>query len=150
MTSSTAIRAVNALTARWATALPAGIHEQLSGEVDLLGQPALFGLATAADTSRGHFPGISASPPLAVQCAAQAMTATFGARGFRSAAVTSLVACGGAMPRYPYRVRRIDARFDHPFGFLVVHRTSRLVLGAGWVAEPELLPSYESDEDEWL
>lgn len=33
-------------------------------------------------------------------------------------------------------MRRIEAAFDRPFGFLAVHRTSRLVLTAGWVAEP--------------
>ncbi|MET9950993.1 hypothetical protein ABZ135_05510 [Streptomyces sp. NPDC006339] len=33
-------------------------------------------------------------------------------------------------------VRRIDLDIDRPFGFLTVHRTSRLVLAAGWVAEP--------------
>ncbi|MEU5771508.1 serpin family protein [Streptomyces asoensis] len=111
---------------------------------DLLERPELFGLGTASDASRGHFPGISAEP-LAVQAAAQSMTATFGARGFRSAAVTAMAMCAGGIPHYPYRVREIEARFDRPFGFLALHRTSRLVLNAGWVTDPD--PFEESSAD---
>ncbi|CAM5685733.1 serpin family protein [Streptomyces hirsutus] len=103
---------------------------------DLLDHPDLFGLRTATDASQGHFPGISAKP-LAVQAAAQAMTATFGARGFRSAAVTAFAMVAGGIPRYPFRAREISARFDRPFGFLALHRTSRLVLNAGWVTNPD-------------
>ncbi|MFE0457932.1 serpin family protein [Kitasatospora sp. NPDC058965] len=110
---------------------------------DLLENPDVFGLRTATDLTRGHFPGIS-SEPLAVQAAAQAMTATFGARGFRSASVTALSLAAAGIPQYRYRVRRINARFDRPFGFLAVHRTSRLVLNAGWVTEPDAL-----DEEPW-
>ncbi|MFI8860397.1 serpin family protein [Streptomyces prasinus] len=105
---------------------------------DLLDHPDLFGLRTATDASQGHFPGISAKP-LAVQAAAQAMTATFGARGFRSAAVTAFAMVAGGIPRYPFRAREISARFDRPFGFLALHRTSRLVLNAGWVTNPDTL-----------
>ncbi|MGJ3561357.1 hypothetical protein ACR6C2_36255 [Streptomyces sp. INA 01156] len=102
---------------------------------DLLDHPDLFGLRTATDASQGHFPGISAEP-LAVQAAAQAMTATFGARGFRSGAVTAFAMMAGGIPRHPFRAREISARFDRPFGFLALHRTSRLVLNAGWVVTP--------------
>lgn len=109
----------------------------LNAHHDLLQNPDLFGLRTATDQSRGHFLRIS-SEPLAVGGAAQAMTATFGARGFRSASVSALGMAGGGLPRYRYRVREITARFDRPFGFLAVHRTSRLVLNAGWVSEPDL------------
>ncbi|MFI1093965.1 serpin family protein [Streptomyces sp. NPDC020917] len=105
---------------------------------DLLAHPDLFGLRTATDKSQGHFPGISAEP-LAVQSAAQAMTATFGARGFRSAAVTAFSAMAAGIPDHPFRVREIDVRFDRPFGFLALHRTSRLVLNAGWVTDPDLI-----------
>ncbi|MFJ4122297.1 serpin family protein [[Kitasatospora] papulosa] len=105
---------------------------------DLLNHHDLFGLGTATDTSQGHFPGISAKP-LAVQAAAQAMTATFGARGFRSAAATAFTTVVGGMPRFPFRAREISVRFDRPFGFLALHRTSRLVLNAGWVAVPDTL-----------
>ncbi|MER7484452.1 serpin family protein [Streptomyces sp. NPDC126497] len=103
---------------------------------DLLEDPDLFGLRTATDTSRGHFPGISAEP-LAVQAAAQAMTATFGPRGFRSAAVTAFDMTATGVPRHPFRAREISVCFDRPFGFLALHRTSRLVLDAGWVTDPD-------------
>ncbi|MFE7527301.1 hypothetical protein ACFU7Y_16490 [Kitasatospora sp. NPDC057542] len=114
---------------------------------DLLEVPELFGLRTATDRTRGHFPGISAEP-LAVGAAAQTVTATFGARGFRSASVTALsvAGAGAGLPRYRYRVRRISARFDRPFGFLAVHRTSRLVLNAGWITEPD---AFEESSWEW-
>lgn len=104
---------------------------------DLLAAPDLFGLRTASDPSEARFPGISRIP-LAVQAAAQSMTATFGALGFRSAAVTAMSVAPTGMPRYQHLSRGVTARFDRPFGFLVVHRASRLVLNAGWVAEPDL------------
>ncbi|MFI5520292.1 serpin family protein [Streptomyces platensis] len=103
---------------------------------DLLERADLFGLATAADTSQGHFPGIS-DQPLAVSAARQSATATFGPLGFRAAAVTVLpVAAGSVPPPPPYRAQRISARYDRPFGFLAMHRASGLVLVAGWVATP--------------
>ncbi|MFE2462580.1 serpin family protein [Streptomyces sp. NPDC059402] len=105
---------------------------------DLLDDPDVFGLRTATDTSRGHFPGISARP-LAVQAAAQTMTATFGALGFRSAAVTGFGAMAGGIPRHPFRAREVSVRFDRPFGFLALHGASRLVLNAGWVTSPDSL-----------
>ncbi|MFE2727288.1 serpin family protein [Kitasatospora sp. NPDC059327] len=103
---------------------------------DLLDAPDLFGLRTATDLSQGHFPGISAQP-LAIQQAAQAMTATFGPYGFRSAAVTAFSGMAAGIPRHPYRAREVSVSFDRPFGFLALHRTSRLVLNAGWVTAPE-------------
>ncbi|SEO21851.1 serpin family protein [Actinacidiphila rubida] len=108
---------------------------------DLLKRADLFGLRAATDASHGHFPGISAEP-VAVQQAAQAMTATFGARGYRSAAVTALSGMAAGIPRHPFRAREIDVRFDRPFGFLALHRTSRLVLNAGWVTDPD---AFEED-----
>ncbi|WP_367574580.1 serpin family protein [Streptomyces griseoaurantiacus] len=112
---------------------------------DLLDRPDLFGLRTAADASQGHFPGISAAP-LAVQAAAQVMTATFGARGFRSAAVTAFDMEAGGIPRHPYRAREISVCFDRPFGFLALHRTSRLVLNAGWGTAPDLFEETSWDD----
>ncbi|MFZ3474474.1 serpin family protein [Streptomyces sp. 4.24] len=108
---------------------------EVQAEHDLLDHPRLFGLESAADSRRGHFPGISADP-LAVGSARQSAVARFHAEGFEAAAVTALGAVGGAAPRLKYRVRRAEVAFHRPFGFLAVHRTSRLVLAAGWVAEP--------------
>ncbi|MFI6472200.1 serpin family protein [Streptomyces sp. NPDC050516] len=108
----------------------------LFAEHDLLASARLFGLAAASDLTAGHFDGISADP-LAIGSARQAARATFGELGFRAGTVTAVAMYAGSAPLPPpYLVRRIEADFDRPFGFLAVHRTSRLVLTAGWVAEP--------------
>ncbi|MGT2532063.1 serpin family protein [Streptomyces nojiriensis] len=110
---------------------------EVRAEHDLLERAGLFGLETASDDSSGHFPGIGPRP-LAVEAARQSALARFHAEGFEAAAVTAFAAVAGcAMPRLRYRARRVDVRYDRPFGFVAVHRTSRLVLAAGWVAEPE-------------
>ncbi|MFI5702106.1 serpin family protein [Streptomyces xanthochromogenes] len=119
----------------------------LRAEHDLPASARLFGLETATDSRTGHFDGISPDP-LALGSARQAATATFTELGFRAGSVTALeVAAGGLPPRPRYSVRRVEATFDRPFGFLAVHRTSRLVLTAGWVDEPVPLPPW--DESEW-
>ncbi|WP_406513376.1 proteinase inhibitor I4 serpin [Streptomyces sp. NBC_00161] len=106
---------------------------------DLLAHARLFGLHTATDTRSGHFPGIGPEP-LAIGSARQSAMARFHAEGFEAAAVTAVaLAAGCALPRYRYRVRQAEVTFHRPFGFLAVHRTSRLVLAAGWVAEPDTL-----------
>ncbi|WP_046733992.1 serpin family protein [Streptomyces humi] len=103
---------------------------------DLLQLHGLFGLSTAADAREGHFPGVCAAP-LAIGAAGQSAVAEFGPLGFRAAAVTAVVAApGGGPPRYQYESTVVRAVFDRPFGFLAVHRASRLVLAAGWVTEP--------------
>uniref|UniRef100_A0AAU2K2D1 Proteinase inhibitor I4 serpin n=1 Tax=Streptomyces sp. NBC_00049 TaxID=2903617 RepID=A0AAU2K2D1_9ACTN len=120
---------------------------EVRAEHRLLEHAALFGLETASDTSRRHFPGIS-STPLAVNSARQSAMALFGAEGFEAAAVTQFgMAVGSAPVRLRYRARRIGVRFDRPFGFLAVHRTSRLVLAAGWVTDPAVF--VEEDEDDY-
>ncbi|MFJ8015558.1 serpin family protein [Streptomyces sp. NPDC096339] len=117
---------------------------EVRAEHDLLSHAGLFGLTTASDASQGHFPGISPQP-LAVDSARQSALARFHAAGFEAAAVTGFgVAAGCAIPRLRYRARWVDVRYDRPFGFIAVHRTSRLVLAAGWVAEPEPV---RSDDD---
>ncbi|MDH6568033.1 hypothetical protein M2160_003054 [Streptomyces sp. SAI-117] len=104
---------------------------------DLLDLHGLFGLGSARDTRQGHFPGISASP-LAVGSARQSVLARFDALGFEAAAVTAVAAApGGPPPPAPrYLSTVVTAVFDRPFGFLAVHRETRLVLMAGWVDEP--------------
>ncbi|MEV7024734.1 serpin family protein [Kitasatospora sp. NPDC093558] len=108
---------------------------------DLLEHRGLFGLTTASRPSatENHLPGLSGDDePLVVASARQAATASFGPRGFRAAAVTALgVAIGAAASLPPYSVRHVRADFGRPFGFLAVHRTSGLVLAAGWVTDPD-------------
>ncbi|MFI8825895.1 serpin family protein [Streptomyces sp. NPDC053431] len=106
----------------------------LAAEHDLLAHRAVFGLTSASDTGRGHFPGV-AEEPLAIGQARQSATARFDAEGFAAASVTGFAAAAGCPP-VRYRVRRVGLTVDRPFGFLAVHRTSRLVLTAGWVAQP--------------
>lgn len=109
----------------------------LAADHDLLAHPELFGLTTASDRAPGHFPGISPAP-LALAEGRQSATATFGAQGFRAAAVTAYAMDWmGWEPEPEHESKRAHAGFDRPFGFLAVHRGTRLVLAAGWVTDPE-------------
>lgn len=105
---------------------------------DLLARKQLFGLGAATDDLRGHFPGISPMP-LAVDDARQDVVATFNRTGFRATAVTAVsmgVGSARPAPSETYRVKRVRVSFDEPFGFLVSHRDSSLVLVVGWVQDP--------------
>lgn len=118
----------------------------LRTEHDLLASRGLFGLTTAARDTPGAapFPGVSRTP-LVLDRARQSMTATFGAEGFRAAAVTTFAAVyqGRSPEEPPYETTRAMACFDRPFGFLTVHRESGLVLAAGWVVDPAPLAGDE-------
>ncbi|WP_330299997.1 serpin family protein [Streptomyces sp. NBC_00503] len=126
---------------------------EVEADHDLLAPASvgLFGLKSASDARTGHFPGIS-STPLAVTAARQSAMARFHAEGFEAAAVTAIGAVGSAWmpPRPKYRVRHARVAFHRPFGFLAVHRTSRLVLAAGWVADalPCVEKDYAAEEEE--
>ena len=111
----------------------------MSARHELLRLHRLFGLTTARDATRGHFPGISPFP-LAIGSAEQSVTARFSARGFHAAAVTAFDAVATGVPDLRYLTTVVTARFDRPFAFLALHRHTRLVLAAGWVTEPESYP----------
>ncbi|MER6204290.1 serpin family protein [Streptomyces sp. NPDC001642] len=111
----------------------------MSARHELLRLHRLFGLTTARDATRGHFPGISPFP-LAIGSAEQSVMARFGARGFHAAAVTAFEGAAAGVPDLRYVTTVITARFDRPFAFLALHRHTRLVLAAGWVTEPESYP----------
>ncbi|WP_321170602.1 serpin family protein [Streptomyces sp. Je 1-369] len=113
----------------------------LDAEHDLQAPPGVFGLAAASVPRPGSFPGIS-DRPLRVESARQTATATFGPTGFRAAAVTAVTMDWMGLPSYP--TTELAVTVDRPFGFLAVHRTSRLVLAAGWVTDPK---PYREDED---
>ncbi|WP_416977182.1 serpin family protein [Streptomyces sp. T028] len=115
---------------------------------DLLERHELFGLTTARDTLHGHFPGISGTLPLAIGSGGQSAVARFGATGFEAGVVTAFAAVGCGVPRTRWLVTTLRARFDRPFGFLALHRHSRLVLAAGWVADPERLPEDAEDAED--
>lgn len=118
----------------------------LAADHDLLRSPGLFGLGSASDSRHGHFPGISRGP-LAVGSARQSATAAFGALGFRAAAATAVSGVAAGPPDLRYVTTTVEAVLDRPFGFLALHRTSRLVLAAGWVGDPE--PFVEEDGYGW-
>ncbi|MFJ8006461.1 serpin family protein [Streptomyces fagopyri] len=119
----------------------------LAADHDLLGLHELFGLSSARDARRPHFPGIS-DRPLCVGSARQSATAAFGALGFRAAAVTAFTGVAAGLPDLRCLTTTIEAVFDRPFGFLALHRTSRLVLAAGWITDPEPFEEDGYDEDE--
>ncbi|MGW4647958.1 serpin family protein [Kitasatospora sp. NPDC004289] len=127
----------------WAT-LPAFT---LRADHDLLARPEVFGLTSATDPTAadGHFAGITGTEPLFIGSGQQSATATFGAKGFHAAAVTAFDFLAAGIPEMRYRIKRVKVTFDRPFGFLAVHRTSRLVLAAGWVAEP----TWDEGDDIW-
>ncbi|MFF7990709.1 serpin family protein [Kitasatospora xanthocidica] len=121
---------------------------------DLLARAALFGLTTLGTRSETEhrLPGLADGEPLYLNSARQRATATFGPIGFRAASVTALGGgAGGAevtrRPPYLQRIARVG--FGRPFGFLAVHRTSGLVLAAGWVTDPDPEPEADSVE-KWL
>ncbi|MFI9826436.1 serpin family protein [Streptomyces sp. NPDC051913] len=108
----------------------------VAADHDLPAAPEVFGLTTAGDGSPGHFPGISPAP-LALAAGRQSVTAAFGGEGFRAAAVTALdMVWLGWEPEPDHESKRAWATFDRPFGFLAVHRASRLALAAGWITDP--------------
>ncbi|MFC7305077.1 serpin family protein [Streptomyces monticola] len=115
----------------------------VGAEHDLLAHAGVFGLHTATDGAPQHFQGVSPAP-LALRSARQTATATFSATGFKAAAVTALgIDYMGKPPEPRHTSTVLRVLFDRPFGFLAVHRTTRLVLAAGRVEDPE---PYREDE----
>jgi len=103
---------------------------------DLLKNTELFGLGLLTDTSTSHLPLLS-PVPLAISAGAQDVLARFFAEGFEAAAVTAFGAIAGSgPPETPYEVTLMMVTFGRPFGFLAVHRPSRLAVVAGWVKSP--------------
>ncbi|MFI6681144.1 serpin family protein [Kribbella sp. NPDC050470] len=103
---------------------------EITATHNLLEQAETFGLATATDGRRGHFPGLS-PVPLSVSDAKQAVMAEFSARGFKAAAVTAVAM---ALSRKALVGRALFVQLDRPFGFIAVHRPTGIPVVAGWVA----------------
>lgn len=110
----------------------------MSASHDLLVLHGLFGLTTAQDTSRGDFPGVG-DFPLAIGPARAEHYGEVRRAGFRGRRGDCVQCSSRGLPDLPTRIR---AAFDQPFGFLALHRHTRLVLTAGWVTDPLLLPEY--------
>jgi len=103
---------------------------------DLMEHDELFGLRLVADPRTSHLPHLS-PVPLFVSDGAQDVLARFFAEGFEAAAITAFdLAVTGMPPDELYEVTFVEATFDRPFGFIAVHRPSRLAVVAGWVSSP--------------
>lgn len=101
---------------------------------DLLKLRDTFGLNLLTEAQTSHLPLLSPIP-MYVSNGAQDILARFFAEGFEAAAVTAFeMMLGSAPPPTDYEVTAIDANFDRPFGFLAVHRPTRLAVVAGWVS----------------
>jgi serine protease inhibitor len=117
---------------------------RIESQHDLLNEASIFGLEAARDRSAGHFAAISPTP-LYVQQAKQEAMAAFSAEGFESAAVTAMgISLGAHIGREEaHKHLEISVQYDRPFAFLSVHRPSGLILGTGWVAEPQTVTNPE-------
>jgi serine protease inhibitor len=103
---------------------------------DLMEHIDVFGMRSITDVETSHLPLLS-PVPLYVSSGAQDVLARFFAEGFEAAAVTAFgLALGSGPPELRHRVTAVDVIFDRPFGFLAVHRPSRLAMVAGWVSSP--------------
>jgi serine protease inhibitor len=104
-------------------------------EHDLLASRELFGLSAVTSSPRGsgHFSAISPEQ-LVVGQARQTVLARFFATGFEAAAVTAMGLMRTSMPTT--QSRRLDVSLERPFGFVAVHRETRLPVVTGWIAQP--------------
>jgi serine protease inhibitor len=109
---------------------------EITAKHDLMEHVDLFGLRSLTDLLIPHLPLLSPDP-LSVSAGAQSVLARFFAEGFEAAAVTAFGAIAtGGMPRERYEITYVEVTFDRPFGFIAVHRPSRLAVVAGWVSSP--------------
>jgi hypothetical protein len=109
---------------------------EITAKHNLMEHVDLFGLRLLIDPYISHLPLLSLDP-LSITAGAQSVLARFFAEGFEAAAVTAFGAmASGAMPRERYEITSVDVTFDRPFGFIAVHRPSRLAVVAGWVDSP--------------
>lgn len=108
----------------------------ISSHHDLLSHKELFGLHTVTDPETSHLPRLS-PVPLFVAGGAQDVLARFSPDGFEAAAVSAFnMTLTGALPPERHRIKFVSVAFDRPFGFLAVHRPTRLAVVAGWVSSP--------------
>lgn len=109
------------------------VRFSVTSDHDLMRTAELFGLTTVSGPGT-HFSRIG-EVGLKVDEARQSAVAIFSALGFEAAAVTAIAMRGVAMPRRD--ARALAVAYDRPFGFVATHRSTGLVLFAGWVTDPE-------------
>ena len=109
---------------------------EITAKHDLMKHLDLFGLRSLSESDTSHLSLLS-PVPLSVSRGVQNVLARFFAEGFEAAAVTAFdMTLGSAPPQERYEITRVDVTFDRPFGFIAVHRPSRLAVVAGWVSSP--------------
>ena len=109
---------------------------EIRAKHDLMKHVDLFGLRSLTESDTSHLPLLS-PVPLSVSRGVQDVLARFFAEGFEAAAVTAFgMVLGSAPPEERYEITYVDVTFDRPFGFIAVHRPSRLAVVAGWVSSP--------------
>lgn len=108
---------------------------EIKARHDLLKEVDLFGLRALTESGTSHLPHLS-PVPLFISNGVQEVLARFFAEGFEAAAVTAFGIALGGIPQERYEVTYVSASFDRPFGFVAVHRPSRLAVVAGWVSSP--------------
>lgn len=109
---------------------------EITASHNLMDQKDLFGLGALTNSGVPHLPKLSPAP-LFVSDGVQRVLARFFAEGFEAAAVTAFgVYLTGGPPPTPYEITYVNVDFDRPFGFIAVHRPSRLAVVAGWVSSP--------------
>ena len=109
---------------------------EITAKHDLMKHLDLFGLRSLSESDTSHLPLLSPIP-LSVSRGVQDVLARFFAEGFEAAAVTAFgMTLGSAPPQERYEITRLDVTFGRPFGFIAVHRPSRLAVVAGWVSSP--------------
>lgn len=105
----------------------------ISDAHDLTDHVDLFGLRTALDATRGHFPGLA--PDTALSRGRQSVRAQFSATGFRAAVITAFAFLAGSAPLPDeHLVRLLEIDFEPPFCFIAVHRSSGLVIVGGRIS----------------
>ncbi len=105
-------------------------------DLDLRDDADTLGLARAM---KGGNLSRLAAEPLIVNQARQSCTAAFSAFGFEAAAVTAFgIDWMGFEEPAPqtHRHRYAQVTFDRPFAYLAVHRSTGLILVAGWIDDP--------------
>ena len=111
-------------------------EREIRAKHDLMKRVNLFGLRSLTEPNTSHLPSLS-PVPLSVSRGVQDVLARFFAEGFEAAAVTAFgMVLGSAPPEERYEITYVDVTFDRPFGFIAVHRPSRLAVVAGWVSSP--------------
>lgn len=116
------------------------VRFKVGSDLDLTEDAEALGLVRASDGELAEFDCL-AVPRTFLNQARQSCAAEFSSAGFKAAAVTAMAMtrAGAVMrPENRHVHKRASIGIDRPFAYAARHRSSGLILVAGWVAEPEL------------